>query len=74
MKKRFLALLLAGMMVLTMAPAALADGVNGTFEGTAEIGDCQRRFLGRPIHAAEMSFHLIGGNRGSHLILSFGVR
>ena len=36
MKKRFLALLLAGMMVLTMAPAALADGVNGTFEGTAK--------------------------------------
>ena len=47
---------------------------HGTFEGTAEIGDCQRRFPRRPIHAAEMSFHLIGGNRGSHLILSFGVR
>ena len=36
MKKRFLALLLAGMMVLTLAPAALADSVSGTFDGTAK--------------------------------------
>ncbi len=36
MKKRFLALLLAAMMVLTMVPAALAEGVSGTFEGTAK--------------------------------------
>ena len=36
MKKRFLALLLAGMMVLPLAPAALADSVSGTFDGTAK--------------------------------------
>lgn len=36
MKKRFLALLLSAMMVLTMVPAALAEGVSGTFEGTAK--------------------------------------
>ncbi len=36
MKKRFLALLLAAMMVVTAVPAAFAEGVSGTFEGTAK--------------------------------------
>lgn len=36
MKKRFLALLLAATMVLTAVPAAFAEGVSGTFEGTAK--------------------------------------
>ena len=35
MKKRFLAVLMAAAMVLTMAPA-LADGVSGSYEGTAK--------------------------------------
>jgi fumarate reductase flavoprotein subunit len=35
MKKRFLALLLSAMMVLTMVPA-VAEGVSGTFEGTSK--------------------------------------
>ncbi len=36
MKKRMLAWLMAVMMVVTLMPAALAEGVNGTFEGTAK--------------------------------------
>ena len=47
---------------------------HGTLEGTAEIGDRQRRFPRCPIHAAEMSFHLIDGNEGGHCVLSFGLR
>ncbi len=36
MKKRMLAWLMAVMMVVTLVPAAMAEGVNGTFEGTAK--------------------------------------